>query len=265
VKLRQSMPAEWMKKSIRLLEARWTPVRRILTMDDRRLRVVRSIWWDDTTPALFTQEIGPYWRVLSGHTFGTVLDVGAATGLFTLSVCVRMPGATVVAFEPSSRQRALLRRNVRLNGFEGRVRIAPLALWNREDDMMFRTNGAISALRETGEHLAGLPFIEQVRAEPLDAWIRGASIGRVDLIKMDIEGAEVEALEGARVLLQRDRPELLVQAYHLRHGERTFGACCVLLNRLGYTCREVGPDSSGLLHAVPAATDGGTGRPDVGR
>ena len=67
---------------------------------------------------------------------------------------------------------------------------------------------------------------------------------------MDIEGAEIEVLEGARALLQRDRPELPVQAYRVCHGERTFGPCCALLNDQGYTFREVG-HSSGLLHAVP--------------
>jgi FkbM family methyltransferase len=250
VKLRQSIPAERMKEWIRLLESRYTPVRRALTIDGHRLKVVRSIWWDDTPPAVFIQEIEPYWQVLSGRHFGVILDVGAATGQFTLSACVRMPEASIVAFEPSPRQRALLARNVNMNGLGSRVRIESLALWNREDDMVFRTNGAISALRETGGPLTGLPFIEKVHAQPLDVWIRGVSIGCVDLIKMDIEGAEIEALEGARALLQRDRPELLVQAYHVRYGERTFGPCCALLNDQGYTCREVG-HGSGLLHAVP--------------
>ncbi len=251
--LRQSMAAERLKLAIRLLESRYTPFTRTLAIDDRRLKVARSFWWDDTLPALFAKEIEPYWQALSRRTFQTVLDIGAATGQFTLSVCVRIPTATVVAFEPSRRQAELLRRNVGMNGFSSRVRIEHLALWNRTDDMIFRSNGSISALRDAGDHLTGLPFAERVRAEPLDAWKRRTATDRVDLVKMDIEGAEIEALEGAVDLLRDDRPELLVQAYHIRNGERTFAACQSRLSRLGYTCSEIGL-GSGLLHAVPATT-----------
>jgi hypothetical protein len=80
---------------------------------------------------------------------------------------------------------------------------------------------------------------------------------------MDIEGAEVEALEGARSVLTRWRPELLVQAYHERNGSRTYERCAALLADLGYACREATP-GSGLLHARaagrPAAGPAGEGR-----
>jgi hypothetical protein len=43
---------------------------------------------------------------------------------------------------------------------------------------------------------------------------------------------------------------LLVQAYHVRGGARTFERCATMLHSLGYRCRELEP-SSGMLHAVP--------------
>ena len=65
---------------------------------------------------------------------------------------------------------------------------------------------------------------------------------------MDIEGAEIEALEGADEVLRQYHPRLLVQAYHQRNGVRTFERCVKFLTRFGYQCRELNPES-GLLEA----------------
>lgn len=259
-----SQPWIWLerlKQRIRLLEARLTPRSRLLRVAEREVRLTRSLWWDDTDATEYSREIEPYWMAMSGRTFAAVLDVGAATGLFTLSVCVRLPGANVYAFEPSPRQRMMLRRNVARNGFGHRVQIQPYALWNRECRMEFRTHGAIGALKATGEHIAKMPFAEEVQAMSLDCWAEREKIGRIDLIKMDVEGAEIEVLEGSRDLLERDRPVLLVQAYHLRGGQRTFGECSALLAEQGYCCVEAGLGSSGLLHAEHRSCGGRSRKP----
>ncbi len=236
------------KQTVRVLEATVTPRRQLLRVDDRRLRLVRSMWWNETSPAWFADEIEPYWNAIRPSDMRVILDVGAANGLFTLSACIRAPAAHVVAFEPSCRQRVLLRRNVRINGYRDRVQVESLAAWNSEADMVFRSNAAMSALQAAGEHLAGLPFAETVHAEPLDAWGERAGVTRIDLIKMDIEGAEIEALEGATKLMSRYRPTLLVQAYHLRGGLRTYERCAAIVRALGYRCREAVP-GKGLLYA----------------
>ena len=93
---------------------------------------------------------------------------------------------------------------------------------------------------------AGLPFGERVPVTTLDRW---AGAMTVDLLKMDIEGAELEALAGAREVLARDRPDVLVQAYHPRDGARTLERCAALLGDLGYDAREVARHP-GLLFAT---------------
>jgi FkbM family methyltransferase len=237
-----------MKTIAREWEARITPLWRTQVIDRTQIRLTRSIWWDETTSAFIQKEIEPYWLALPKREYGVVWDLGAAYGMFSLSVCVRMPQAQVIAFEPSKRQRILLGRNVRRNRFTGRVIIEPFAAWNRAGNMVFRTHGAIGSLKETGEHLGTLPFDETVSAMPLDEWNDRTGRKTVDLVKMDIEGAEIEALEGMRETLARFRPALLIQAYHHRGGIRTYERCEIFLWELGYRCHEVVP-GKGLLYA----------------
>jgi FkbM family methyltransferase len=241
---------ELLKRATRLVEAVLTPRRSTLSHGGRDLHFVRSVWWHDAHQESFDHEISPYFATVSpGRQYRRICDVGAATGLFSVAACVHFPAAHLHAFEPSRRQRILLGRNLRLNGFSGRVDVTPAGLWNESAVMRFRTHGAISSLRSATALPPTLDFGERVPVVTLDEWTRARSIIGIDLIKMDIEGAELEAIQGARQTLLRDRPELLIQAYHMRDGVRTFDRCATALQALGFQVREA-PSSPGLLHAV---------------
>lgn len=156
------------------------------------------------------------------------------------------PHAKIVAFEPSLRQRILLRRNAARNGVE-KVQIEPFGLWNRSDILPFRTNGAESSFASVSRFDGRLPFPEHVSVLALDEWVAKSQISRLDLIKADIEGAEIHMLEGAVNTLDRFHPRLLLQAYHIVDGSRTFERCCRFLEPFGYVIRE---PRTGLLYAV---------------
>jgi FkbM family methyltransferase len=238
---------ERVKRLVRLAEARLAWRLERVPFEGHELRFVRSWWWHDASASGFAEEIGPYFSVLdAGRPYRTIIDAGAATGMFTVAAAVRYPEARIHAFEPSPRQRVLLARNVRMNGVVPRVTVWPLGLWDAEGALAFRTHGSMSSFAGVSMLPAGLPFAERARVTTLDQWA-GAMV--VDLIKMDIEGAELEALAGARGVLARDRPDVLVQAYHVRDGVRTFERCAGLLAGLGYVVREVGRHP-GLLFAT---------------
>lgn len=235
---------------VRILEALSTPRSSSIDVEGRSISLVRSLWWDTSTQDSFDHEIRPYLKATTREDVATVLDVGAASGLFAIAACLRFSHAKVYAFEPSRRQRVLLTRNTARNKLKARIRIEGLCLWNTTGAFSFRTHGAISGLQMISSLPAKYQFSELVHAVTLDDWNSRKQLDRLDLIKMDVEGAEIEVLQGALDTLSQYKPELLIQAYHLRDGVRTLERCQSILVPLGYHCREM--SSSGLLHATVA-------------
>lgn len=244
------MLKEFLKRTVRLAESRLIRRERRVKFGDGELRLLWSRFWDNTEQPVFEAEILPYFRAMGAVVPPpeVIVDAGAATGQFALAATARWPGVRVVCFEPSARQRVLLGRNARLNGVAGRMQVEPRALWNSRGFLRFRTHGAISCLEVVSSLPRQLPFEETVPVEPLDEWAARAGLTRLDWIKMDIEGAELEALQGARATLRRWRPSLLVQAYHVRDGVRTLEGCQRWLAGEGYRCEEAGA-GTGLLVA----------------
>jgi len=130
-----------------------------------------------------------------------VLDIGAHLGYFTVLAAKR--GATVLAFEPNPRTIAHLRRNLALNGVTDHVRVVQRAVGGEPGTASFflSRGGDESSLH------AHSPEDEPVTVEvvPVDAETDGL---RVDVIKMDVEGGEVEALRGMRRTLADASPGL---------------------------------------------------------
>jgi FkbM family methyltransferase len=140
------------------------------------------------------------------------VDAGANLGFFTL-LAARLsgPDGRVLAFEPDPEVRSWLEANVSRNGFTGRVRTESLAIWRQSGHHAFeRADPSISPDRGIGR-LAGSN--RQSRAAPsslcvsttsLDDYFASGSGSRLqppDVIKLDLEGAECGALQGAEQLL----------------------------------------------------------------
>ncbi|MEO8044792.1 MAG: FkbM family methyltransferase [Spartobacteria bacterium] len=239
------------KRWLRILDSRWTRKTRTVQFRGHGFRFYSTYWWSDVSQALLETEIAPYFEALDqDFRPSVIIDAGAATGHFAVLAATLFPSSTVYAFEPSERQRVLLARNARLNGVRN-LEIQPFGLWNRADQLAFRTNGAESSFESVSRFRGQLPFLETAPVQSLDAWLREKKISGVDFIKMDAEGAELEILEGAEETLKGIHPRLLIQAYHLRDGARTFERCAEMLAAQNYLIAEC-PPASGLLYARQA-------------
>jgi FkbM family methyltransferase len=145
----------------------------------------------------------------------TVLDIGAHNGFYTLLVAKNVgPAGKVIAFEPSPRERARLLVHLRLNGFRDRVLVAPEALGRENKESIF----FVVQGRDTGCNSLRRPVVSEPTCEvrvpvtALDTFLAQQNIARVDFIKMDVEGAELEVLWGAEDLLARyPRPVILAE------------------------------------------------------
>jgi FkbM family methyltransferase len=176
----------------------------------------------------------------------TFVDVGANEGLYTLFAARRVGHAgRVVAIEPSSRERALLEANLARNRL-GNVTVVPRALADAPGSAELK----IAPKRHGGHNTLGR-FIyegdvvvarEKVPVETLDALAARLDLGRVDVVKIDVEGAELKLLSGGRGLLSRQRPVLLIEANEaaLRQQGASAAAVVDLLRSLDYRIHAFG-------------------------
>ena len=134
------------------------------------------------------------------------LDVGANVGFFSLTASRRVgPGGAVHAFEPVPRLARLLRRTVDINSLTNLTVVeAAVGASSGETTMAVMKDSAYSHVLEGAEAAAsdhGDLQVVPVRTVSLDEYVAEKVNGRPTVMKMDIEGAEVAALNGARYLL----------------------------------------------------------------
>ena len=127
-----------------------------------------------------------------------VLDLGANVGFTTIDLALRFPSATIVAVEPEPDNAHVLRLNT---ATFTNVHVVEAAVW--------RTDGAVS-LRDVGHGEWG--FVTDasalgttVRAISMDTLMAEFGVDEIDLLKMDIEGAEHDILRGDAQWLDRVR------------------------------------------------------------
>jgi FkbM family methyltransferase len=169
------------------------------------------------SPAIVTAE-QQFWSDLdlSGM---TVYDVGAFHGLLALFFASR--AKAVVCFEPNTKNHKRLIENLRLNGINN-VQVRKVGAGSRRERRSMvgapLIPGGASVDEKTVEGLlqagVGTEF-EEISVVALDEEIPEASLPAPDLIKIDIEGWEIEALRGARNTLKLYKPALFLEM----HGE----------------------------------------------
>ena len=142
-----------------------------------------------------------------------VADVGANIGQYTLlATTVVGPAGAVHSFEPIPATYAALVANVERNHLTN-VTTNPTALWHEPGTVALgRPQGIIGNLGSFSIGFSDLPSgVVEAPAMTLDDYAERKGLERFDLIKMDIQGAEPFALRGARRLLERSRPLLLME------------------------------------------------------
>jgi FkbM family methyltransferase len=140
---------------------------------------------------------------------GVFLDVGANVGIHTLAAArhVAAGGGAVLAFEPHPANYRALVLNVAQNRLR-HVAAENLGLADRPDVLTGAApaEGGNWSLASRGDHRF------EVRLVRLDDYLADHPLPRLDMIKIDIEGAEVRALRGARRTIERYRPLIVFEA-----------------------------------------------------
>lgn len=180
----------------------------------------------------------------------TVLDIGANVGYFTLLAAHALAGeGRIIAFEPNRLNCELIRLSLAQNGFMN-VTLHERAVSDQAGTLLLLPDGSNGRLL-TNEQPATAPNADErewldqhpllVETVALDTLL--ADLDRVDLVKIDIEGAEPMALRGMADLLRRHRPVIFTELSPVllqATAQTTPDAYLQQLRDLGYTLRVIG-------------------------
>src|SRR5712691_9857216 len=156
-----------------------------------------------------------------------ILDCGANIGLASIYFKQRYPNARITAFEADPALAAICRRNLAAHGASA-VEINDVAVWVGEGSIEFICEGADSgAIASLGLPVAGT--LTHVPAVRLRDWLNE----RVDLLKLDIEGAELPVLEDCRDRLHNIRA-MTIELHECSPETRQTGAVFELLANAGF-------------------------------
>jgi FkbM family methyltransferase len=158
---------------------------------------------------------------------GVVFDVGAHAGQMAKLFALMAPDGKIFAFEPGAYALSILRPMIRLKG-KGRIAIEPIAFGAESGTLTLSTpikrSGSLgfglSHLGQAGE--GDNVFRHDVAVETVDRFVAAKGLRRLDLIKADIEGWELQLLKGAEETLRTLRPVVfleVVDAYLGRAGD----------------------------------------------
>ncbi len=149
-----------------------------------------------------------------------ILDIGAAEGTYALVAQSLRPEATVIAFEPLAQAHVQLRENVWLNGSKILARKEALSNFHGEADFFVdavdSNEGSLVAAASGPNSAKG----DRVPVTTLANVIEERKLGRIDLMKIDVECAEPEVLEGMGPSLERFKPSLIVEILNDEVGQR---------------------------------------------
>jgi len=167
-----------------------------------------------------------------------VFDCGAFCGEISIALA-RMVGPTgrVYSFEPDTTNRAQLVQNIAEAGLKN-VTVVDKGLWKESTTLSFVSDG------DLGSHLSNDSAQGKTVEVPVLSFEDACRLaGAVpSFVKMDIEGAEVEAVEGSLDFIAQQRIHFSIASYHSRNGQPTSSLLEPLFRRAGYRVSSGFPD-----------------------
>jgi FkbM family methyltransferase len=143
-----------------------------------------------------------------------IIDAGAFTGDYTIFAAKKAgKEGKVIAFEPDFKNREILFKNIKKERLEN-VTVIPKGLWSKRTTLNFNSlDGLHSNLDKEGNIT--------IEVTPLDEEINKLNLPKIDIIKMDIEGAEIEAVKGCIKIIKKYSPFFKIASYHKLENKET--------------------------------------------
>lgn len=146
-----------------------------------------------------------------------IFDIGAYNGLYSILAATINPDANIYAFEPTPSTFNILKRNVLVNNLEN-IDISNMALSNIQGRAQFYLP-MDSTLPSDASLLKGFrpdSKVVDVRVETIDDFVQKNDIGKIDLIKLDVEAVEPLVLQGGLMQIEIHRPIIICEVLYNR-------------------------------------------------
>jgi FkbM family methyltransferase len=171
---------------------------------------------------------GKYFDLAAG---ATVIEVGAYLGYYALRAAELVgPAGRVIAIEAIPENVELLALNIESNP-DLRITLVPKAAWSGAGQLSFEREA-----RQAASAIAGVVRDEQVievACDSVDAMLAEAGVTQPDFVRVQVNGAEREVLDGMVHTLER-RPTVLVAAIYARDAQPSWREVAARLGGMGY-------------------------------
>lgn len=190
-----------------------------LTIDGVKIRVYQDKVLDNNYQIKELQSYLKYYKINKGD---VVLEAGAYTGLFTIYASKKV-GRTgkVISFEPDPYNIIMLEKNLFLNNVKN-VTIVKKGLYSKEDNLPFDIQSIGSNIVSLNTPFHNRKTINKIPVTTADLELKRLNVKKVNLVTMDIEGAEIEAMEGFKETIKKNRSiAFAIASYHIVDGKKT--------------------------------------------
>lgn len=176
-----------------------------------------------------------FYKVKQGD---VIIDAGANCGHLSIFFSKLIGNDGIVyAFEPDNFNIKRIDNNIKLNKDSNpNIKIVDLLLWDENKLVDFYESGTV------GSSAIWIPDANKCvkkEAVRIDDWVKKNNITKLDFIKMDIEGAEIEALDGCKETIENLEPNFAIASYHVVNGEQTYIKVEAFFEKMNYPYKTV--------------------------
>ena len=194
------------------------------------------------------------------HANSVVFDIGAYIGTYALAASQIARKGKVYAFEPNPQSAKRLQRSVQIRDI-GNIQVVQAALGDHTGELPFTlaTYPPQSSLSDSPTSESDVQSIS-VQVENLDNYCQTRGITHADYLKIDVEGAELQVLQGAAGMIRASRPEMIIELHETMAPNFGYTTQNVVeyLQGLNYTLYQVLPGIR-QPHLVPFSYRSGSG------
>ncbi len=162
---------------------------------------------------------------------GVFIDIGANVGAYSLILAKKLKNLVVIAIEPETKNFDLLKKNIALNNLSNITALNQGCFSYKTKMNLYislRGLGLHSIIKKVGK------FKSIIQVDKLDNIVNGLKLTRIDLIKIDVEGAEYEVIRGASKILKKYHPQLIIEIWDNKRFNKIFD----LLKKFNYKLKK---------------------------